>query len=166
MQRTNTMWRAVWFPYLSYVSLFLGMGLISGSIVHMPISPGRYSIIMVAGIVLFGFASFVNELKGQEEMSQLAVARSLVFSLFLSVGIGMMSGGVQHFTDNPTYAALLIPGGFGLSLFSFVLKHRIPLTVKKAYLLIALFLVMVLPMRATLNYVAQNVAVGDGHGGH
>lgn len=166
MQKPNTMWHQVFFPYISYVSLFLGMGLISGSIVHMPVSPTRYTMIMMVGVLLFGFASFVNELKNQADLSKAAVLRSLAFSLLLSIGIGMMSGGVQHFSDNVEYATALIPVGFGVSLFSFVLKHQVKLSAKKSYLLIILFVAMVIPMRVTLNYVATNYAVEGGHGGH
>jgi len=162
------MWRSVLFPYVNYVLLFLGMGLISGSIVHMPVDPVKYTLIMLIGAAMFGFASFINDLKGQADMSAGAIVRSLLYSLALSVGIGMMSGGIQHFSDNPTYAAMLIPTGFGVSLFSFVLKHNPNLSVKRVYAVIAIFAVLALPLKLGLDYVVNDMpaASGEGHGGH
>lgn len=167
MEQNNTLWKSVFFPYVSYVSLFLGMGLISGAIVHMPLDPARYSLIMGAGVVLFGFASFVNDMSKQTELTTGAIVRSLVFSLLISVGIGMMSGGVQHFSDNPTYSAMLIPSGFGLSLFSFVLKNNTRLSVKRFYAVVLIFAFLALPLKLSLDYMVQNTEQsGDGHGGH
>jgi uncharacterized protein (DUF305 family) len=45
-----------------------------------------------------------------------------LFSLLLSIGIGMISGGVQHFTDFPLYSSYLIPLGLVLSFVAFLLK--------------------------------------------
>ncbi|HYF93694.1 MAG TPA: hypothetical protein VD969_15880 [Symbiobacteriaceae bacterium] len=100
-----------------------------------------------------------------------AVLRSLGFSLLLSNGIGMISGGIQHFSDNPPYSAALIPLGFGLSLFSFILKNSIRLSVKRVYGVIALFIVLVVPLTIGLDYIvgdapAATVESHGGHGGH
>lgn len=162
------MWRAVLFPYVTYVLLFLGMGLISGSIVHMPVDPVKYTLIMLVGAAMFGFASFINDLKDHGDMGTGAVVRSLIYSLLLSVGIGMVSGGIQHFSDNPAYSATLIPIGFGVSLFSFVLKHNPRLSVKRAYAVIAIFAVLVLPLKLGLDYIVSDTPAAAsesrGHG--
>jgi len=166
MQHSTSMWRTVFFPYLSYVALFLGMGLISGAIVHMPVSPGRYSIIMMIGAVTFGFASFVSDIAQQKDLTVAGIIRALLFSLLVSVGIGMMSGGIQHWEDNPTYSALLIPLGLGVSLFSFVVKNSIRLSVKRLYGLILVFVLLAVPLRITLDYVATSTIQTEGGGGH
>ncbi|MFZ5826392.1 MAG: hypothetical protein ACOY94_19030 [Bacillota bacterium] len=168
MQQSTTMWRTLFLPYLTYLSLFLGMGLISGAIVHMPVDPVRYTIIMVVGAVMFGFASFVNDLAGKDRLTAAIVARSLFFALLLSMGIGMISGGVQHFSDNPGYSASLIPAGFGLSLFAFILKNEVKLSVKRIYGIVLIFLALAVPLKFTLDYVAHNiVGESDSHGhGH
>lgn len=166
MTKPTGLWRTVFFPYLSYLSLFLGMGLISGAIVHMPVSPGRYSLIMFAGVLLFGFASFATDLSRQENLTAGELVQSLLFSLLLSVGVGMISGGIQHFSDNTAYASALIPLGFGVSLFSFVLKNRVKLNVKRVYALIAVFVILVVPIRISLNYIVENSAQQSGGHGH
>lgn len=162
------MLRTVFFPYLTYVAQFLGMGLISGAIVHMPMDPVKYTFIMLIGASMFGFASFINDIKGQENLSLGGIVRALFFSLLLSVGIGMMGGGIQHFSDNPPYAVMLIPTGFGVSLFTFILKNNIRLSAKRTYAVVALFLVLLLPLKMGLNYIAGDAPAEQtgGHGGH
>lgn len=61
MEQLSKAWNLIWFPYVIYIMYFLGVGLISGGIVHMPIEPVRYSIILIFGSILFISASFVNE---------------------------------------------------------------------------------------------------------
>ncbi|MDF2626221.1 MAG: hypothetical protein K0R39_52 [Symbiobacteriaceae bacterium] len=163
------MWRTVFFPYVNYVLLFLGMGLISGAIVHMPVDPVKYTAIMLIGAAMFGFASFITEIRGQANLGVRGIVRALAFSLLLSVGIGMMSGGIQHFSDNPAYSATLIPTGFAISLFSFVLKSGVRLSVKRIYGLILACVLVLVPLSAGLNYVVGDApaATSDGHGhGH
>jgi len=166
MPLSTSMWRTVYFPYLSYVALFLGMGLISGSIVHMPVSPVRYSLIMLIGVAMFGFASFVSDIAKQENLTSAGIVRALLFSLLVSVGIGMMSGGIQHWEENPTYSAMLIPSGLGLSLFSFIVKNNVRLSVKRFYGVVLLFIVLAIPLKFTLDYMAGSVAQTEGGGGH
>ncbi|HWI60523.1 MAG TPA: hypothetical protein VNT75_01655 [Symbiobacteriaceae bacterium] len=160
------MWRSVFFPYVNYVLLFLGMGLISGAIVHMPVDPVKYTMISMVGAVMFGFASFINDIRGQENMGVGAIVKYLICSLVLSVGIGMMSGGIQHFSDNPTYAAMLIPLGFGLSLFSFIIKNNAKLSAKRAYAVIAVFIVLALPLKMGLDYLVGTAPTEQTEGGH
>ncbi|MFI2433289.1 hypothetical protein [Streptomyces sp. NPDC018693] len=45
-------------------------------------------------------------------------------SLALSFGIGMLSGGLQHFEDFPERGAMLIPFGLTLSFIAYVLRHE------------------------------------------
>lgn len=165
-QQPNTLWRTVFFPYVSYVSLFLGMGLISGSLVHMPIDPFRYSWIMLVGVFMFGFASFISDISKQPDLSFGGIIRTLIFSLLLSVGIGMMSGGVQHFSDNPEWSALLIPMGLGLSLLSFILKNGIRLSVKRVYTVVLIFVLLAVPLRAGLSYMVDTTVPSEHNDGH
>ncbi len=52
-------------------------------------------------------------------------------SLMLSFGIGMLSGGLQHFDDFPARGAVLVPAGLVVSFVAYVIKdadtpwHRI-----------------------------------------
>ncbi|ABB13905.1 hypothetical protein [Carboxydothermus hydrogenoformans] len=153
-------WQKVLFPYFSYAFYFLGMGLISGSIVHMPLNPARYSLIMSIGIVLFVIASYLYEVKlNRRELSGTETVKFLLFSLFLSVGIGMMSGGIQHFDEEPAYASYLIPAGLVISLISFTVKHGIKPKLKEKLIAGVVILTLAFASWTYLQDLAKNPEV-------
>ncbi|MFZ5814349.1 MAG: hypothetical protein ACOY93_03495 [Bacillota bacterium] len=166
MQQPRTMWQTVFAPYLSYLALFLGMGLISGSIVHMPIDPIRYSLLMIIGAIMFGVASVINDMAAAANRTAGGMIRSVLGALLLSVGIGMVSGGIQHFTDIPEYAPTLIPLGLAVSLVAFIIKQQIRLSVKRIYAVGLLLLLITFPLKLSLEHAASNTTVehGGGHG--
>ncbi|MEU2267056.1 hypothetical protein ABZ568_11620 [Streptomyces olindensis] len=110
--------------YLGYATTFVGAGLISGAVVHHPLDPDRYSMIALIGAGVFLFATVLNEfvLKWQRPSASKVVA-IVLSSLALSFGIGMLSGGLQHFEDFPERAAMLIPFGLALSFVAYVVRH-------------------------------------------
>ncbi|KZL92909.1 YncE family protein [Clostridium magnum] len=163
----NTMkssWKGAVFPYIVYVMFFLGMGLTSGSIVHMPLDPHKYTIVLFVGMGVFVVASLLNEIViDKKNLSIGSTIRLVIFSLCLSVGIGMISGGIQHFDDVAEYAAYLIPGGIILSFTSFLLKNNIKLGIKKGLPLFAVVLTIALFLSFALKNVAANMPKGEGH---
>ncbi|MEU0042739.1 hypothetical protein [Streptomyces werraensis] len=111
--------------YLGYASTFVGAGLISGAIVHHPLDPARYTVIAVIGAFVFLFATVLNEFVLKKQRPGAAKVLGIVIaSLALSFGIGMLSGGLQHFEDFPERAAMLIPFGLALSFVAYVLRHQ------------------------------------------
>src|SRR3712207_8716140 len=44
-------------PYALYVALYLGVALTGGSVVHLPLAPGRYLLIGAVGVLVFIAAS-------------------------------------------------------------------------------------------------------------
>ena len=110
-------------PYLGYVGYFVGAGLISGGIVHQPLDPARYTTIALAGVGVFLAATVLNEfVLAPERPTGLRAVRLILASLALSIGIGMLSGGIQHFSDFPERAAVLIPLGIVLSFLAYVAR--------------------------------------------
>ena len=108
--------------YGQYVALFVGAGLISGSVVHFPLAPTRYAIIGGIGAAIFAVASVLSDRAGKDVM---ALARIAVSSLALALGIGMISGSIQHFQDIPERAARLIPIGLTLSVGAFIVRNAL-----------------------------------------
>ncbi|MGW7102891.1 hypothetical protein [Streptomyces sp. NPDC054838] len=109
--------------YLGYVGYFVGAGLISGAVVHHPLDPDRYTRIAGYGALVFLAATVLNEFLLTRERP--GPARMLVVigsSLLLSFGIGMLSGGLQHFDDFPTRGAVLVPAGIVVSFIAYVIK--------------------------------------------
>lgn len=109
--------------YIGYVLYFVGAGLISGAVVHHPLDPARYTKIAVVGVLVFLVATVVNEFLLATERPALRRAVVVIAaSLLLSFGIGMLSGGLQHFEDFPDRGAVLVPLGITVSFVAFVLK--------------------------------------------
>jgi hypothetical protein len=148
--------------YSKYVAMFVGAGLVSGSVVHFPLAPTRYAIIGVIGAVLFTAASIVSEFK-KPEATALGIVKLGAAALTLSLGIGMMSGGIQHFDDFPDRAAKLIPIGMGVSIVAFIFRNSLRLR-RDHTVWLAAGMVWILIM---LGFALSQVAAGAGEsGGH
>jgi uncharacterized protein (DUF305 family) len=148
------------FNYLSYLALFVGTGFISGAIVHsgkfsdIP----KYIAIGILGVFLFAVGSLTQEILGNKHlMNRLEAAKFFFFSLFLSIGIGMISGGFQHFTDFPAYSSILIPAGFVFSWLAFLLKNNAGFNSKILATTLGI-LVLCLPLYFGLNAYANSLA--------
>ncbi|WP_431682191.1 hypothetical protein [Kitasatospora sp. KL5] len=109
--------------YLGYIGYFVGTGLLSGAIVHHPLDPARYTLIGAAGAALFLTAAIAAEKRQPGRLTALRIVAVVGTSFGLSFGIGMLSGGMQHFEDFPDRAAVLIPAGLLLSFVAFTLKE-------------------------------------------
>ncbi|MFG2820994.1 hypothetical protein ACGFX4_16400 [Kitasatospora sp. NPDC048365] len=109
--------------YLGYIGYFVGTGLLSGAIVHHPLDPARYTLIGAAGAALFLTAAIAAERRQPGRLTALRIVAVVGTSFGLSFGIGMLSGGMQHFEDFPARAAVLIPAGLLLSFLAFTLKE-------------------------------------------
>ncbi|MCJ1676345.1 hypothetical protein MTF65_03045 [Streptomyces sp. APSN-46.1] len=153
--------------YLGYVGYFVGAGLISGAVVHHPLDPARYTRIAVYGVLVFLAATALNEfLLARRKPTPAQVASIMGASLLLSFGIGMLSGGLQHFEDFPGRAALLIPTGIVLSFIAYVIKDE-DSSWRRVFGLAGLtVLVTTLIAFAGLRYVASTLAEEPGSGGH
>jgi hypothetical protein len=129
---------AITFSFLRFITLFIGTGFVAGSIVHLGegVNPWDVSLLCM-GIVLFIVGSLLQErAHGSPNIQAHGLLRFLMLSLLLSVGIGMASGGMQHFVDTPAYAALLIPAGFALGFLAYCSKETTDLTRQQWWTLI------------------------------
>ncbi|MEV0898165.1 hypothetical protein [Actinoplanes sp. NPDC049802] len=157
---------AVLGPYLGYIGYFVGAGLISGSVVHYPLDPVRYALIGAAGVLLFLLATVLNEFVLPRQLPAGGqLARIVGGSLLLSMGIGMLSGGIQHFTEFPTRSAVLVPAGLVVSFLAYIMRnapHRWKAIVGPIGLGIVVTAVLAF---AGLNYLAtHSTAAEHGHG--
>lgn len=157
-------WKAALFPYIVYVMFFLGMGLTSGSIVHMPLDPHKNTIVLFIGMGIFVIASLLNEtVIDKKHLSFLSTVRLVIFSLLLSVGIGMISGGIQHFEDVLDYAGYLIPVGIMLSLIGFLFKNNLKLGTKAAVPLFGIVIILLISLSFSLKNLAASMPKTGGH---
>lgn len=144
--------------YVVYMGLFIGTGFLSGAIVHLPLNPVRFAIIGLIGALIFVASSTLNELKIlKREASNDEIVKLIIFSILLALGVGMISGGVQHFDEVPMYASQLIPAGVLLSLVGFVLKNGINLHRTQTVKLTIAAVAFVAVLGTSLNVYAQSL---------
>ncbi|MFG2302436.1 hypothetical protein [Actinacidiphila glaucinigra] len=152
---------------MGYVLYFVGAGLISGAIVHHPLDPARYTKIAATGVLVFLAATVLNEFVLARERPALPrMVLVIGASLMLSFGIGMLSGGLQHFEDFPARGAVLVPLGIVVSFVAFVVKDA-----KSSWRRIfgPIGLVVLLVAAASfvgLRQVASTAVEEGGDGGH
>ncbi|MFZ3495873.1 hypothetical protein ACODT5_22080 [Streptomyces sp. 5.8] len=152
--------------YLGYIGYFVGAGLISGAVVHHPLDPARYTRIAGYGVVVFLAATVLNEFVLTRSRPGLPRVLTVIgASLMLSFGIGMLSGGLQHFQDFPARAAALIPLGLLVSFIAYVIKDA-DTSWRRIFSLVGLaVLVTAVGASLGLRQVAASMTTeGRGHG--
>ena len=111
--------------YIGAMLYFMGAALIAGAVVHYPIDPPQYTVICVVGALVFLLGTIVNEFVLASERPNARQVVSLVaFSLLLSFGVGMVGGGIQHFTQFPERSAAMTPIGLVMSFAAFIAKDN------------------------------------------
>jgi uncharacterized protein (DUF305 family) len=153
-------------PFGAYLLLFVGMGFVSGSIVHLgEVSQiPRYLTIGTVGMVMFILGSYLQEIHiNPQKIPLVDLLRYVFYSLFLAIGIGMMSGGTQHFLDFPRYASYLLPGGFLLAAVAYVLRNRFSLSLRAWNVLLIGVLAIALPVFLGLSHYASGLGTSTGH---
>jgi len=107
--------------FVSHILCYVGVGLISGSIVHIGTLSGnetRYIVLIVLGIITFIIGTILK--KGNTTIG----LTYILISVALAIGVGMVSGGTQHYLDGPVYASFLIPFGLLLAYITYVFLEK------------------------------------------
>jgi hypothetical protein len=152
--------------YLVYIIYFLGTGMVSSGIVLMPFNVGRYFTILSIGLGLFLAGSLFNELVIEKRhLSAVESIKLVVSSLTLAIGIGMISGGISHFKENPLYVSNLIPLGIIISFISFTLKNNFQLGKIKTLLLFAVITILALYVRVAILDLSKGMGLNLVPGG-
>jgi len=131
-------------PFIIFILLFFGVGFISGGAVHLGEGVNVWDIsLVVVGILLFVTGSYIQEvIFNKKNLIAEGIIPFLVYSLVLSIGVGMASGGIQHFVDTPQYSMFLIPIGLIIGLFAFIFKQNIQLASQQWVKLIVSSMIM------------------------
>lgn len=109
--------------YFIKLSIFSGMSFISGSIVHALNSWFSNFALIFIGVAMTIIASILNEMLIKKRKISHFIPDSLIL-LFLSLGIGGITGGILHFTINLQYAAVLISAGTFISYSAALFKNN------------------------------------------
>lgn len=117
--------------FLSHILRYVGVGLISGSVVHAGTLGGgsiQYVVLILLGVIAFVIGTILEERKKIEK----SLFKYVLISVILSLGVGMVSGGTQHYLDGPVYASFLIPFGLLVGYIAFILRdYKSKVTLKR-----------------------------------
>lgn len=152
-------------PYILYVALYLGVALTGGSVVHLPLDPPRYLAIGAIGVCVFIAASVADARRRHAaglEGPGGGLGRYVGWSVVLSLGLGMLSGGIQHFLDFPHYAAALLPLGVVLSLAAYLARERLAPAGPTLLRLAGGTLIVVVALYLGLDHLAHDLG-GEEH---
>jgi hypothetical protein len=109
------------YAFIIHLCKYLGIALVSGSIVHAGTLGGsntKYLVLIAMGISLTVLGNYLEyEIKNIKVGSKI-----LMLAICLSFGTGMLSGGIQHFSDNPSYSSVLLSLGAVITFFSLAYK--------------------------------------------
>src|SRR5829696_1062718 len=147
-------------PYVLYVALYLGVALTGGSVVHLPLDPGRYLLIGAVGVLVFIAASAADARRRHATAVEGggALGRYIAWSVVLSLGLGMLSGSIQHFLDFPRYAAVLLPLGVPVTLVAYMVRERLSLPRPQLLRLGSVAVVFTLALALGLDLLADEIA--------
>lgn len=157
--------------YVIFLMLFLGAGFVAGSVVHFGEGVTVWDAsVLGLGVVLFvGGSIWQDQLDAQHSQRPLrAVLRVIVTSLFLSLTVGMASGGTQHFIDTPLYAAWLIPLGLTLGFLAFLFKQGLSFTLRTYGSILACLVLIGIGLHLALRWADGLLpdSLRVGHGSH
>ena len=143
--------------FTSHILRYVGVGLISGSIVHIGTLGGgvtRYVVLVTLGIIAFIVGTILE--KGRSAIT----LNFIIISVLLSIGVGMVSGGTQHYLDGPVYASFLVPLGLLLGYITYViLEDRKELKLKK----IVISTTSALVLLGVLYAIAHTIPILENH---
>ena len=158
------MMRHVLSPFVLYVALYLGVALAGGAVVHLPLDPVRYLLLGGVGVFVFILASVADARRRHAaglEGPGGGLGSFVGWSVLLSIGLGMLSGSIQHFLDFPHYAAALLPLGVPVTLAAYIGRERLSLPRPQLLRLGAGAAAFALCLFFGLNLLAGEVAPHD-----
>jgi len=147
--------------YVSHILRYVGVGLVSGSIVHAGTLGGgslKYIVLIIMGITAFTIGTLMeNKQKFDKHLLSF-----ILISTVVSIGTGMVSGGTQHYLDDPLFAAMVLPLGLFIGYVAFLVRDfKKEISFKR----IAIALVGALILWGGLYFIAHRIPVLENHHG-
>lgn len=146
--------------FFTYIAKYLGVALIAGSVVHIgTLQNGvtRYVVLIAIGLIL----TILGNLKDAKEHGQKINLNYFLIITGLSFATGFLSGGIQHYLDNPSYAGVLLGIGVVITYITFFLKDNLKLKKKNIGAVVLLAVVFIL----FSHFVMDNTLLGENHHG-
>lgn len=144
--------------FASHLLRYVGVGLISGSIVHIGTLGGGYLRYVV--LITLGISAFIIGTLMEKRDNVNSVTAFIIISVILSIGVGMVSGGTQHYLDGPVYASFLIPIGIAIGYFAFLFRdYKQEMSLRK----ITTMLFIMVTLVSVLYFVAHKIPTLEDH---
>lgn len=142
--------------FLIYICKYLGVALIAGSVVHVgTLENGltRYIILGVVGLILMMIGNVLEAKENKQKIN----ANYLLILTGLSTATGFLSGGVQHYLDNPIYAGYLLSIGIFVAYVTFFYKEKFILRMKNVIIVSVLSVCVILLSNFWIKDLAFNL---------
>jgi len=101
---------------------YSGISFISGAVNHGFFSGERSLWTAAVGIVLFVVGAWMEH---RSQDIKTSLWESLWVGTLLSIGLGLFTGGLQHFPDSPARSAWVVPLGFAVSILALMLTLKL-----------------------------------------
>ena len=154
--------RRIAVPWICYLAYFVGVSFQSGGIVHYSLDPSKYGTLVAIGAVIFVAGAISSDLITPHPILRsagpLGFLSFVASALTLSIGVGMIGGGVQHFSDIPERAPILIPLGIVLSIIGYCGRFRPQHHAKEVLASLAAAVVLAVPTHVALKTYATTMA--------
>lgn len=148
------------YAFFTYIAKYLGVALIAGSVVHIgTLQNGvtRYVVLIGTGLIL----TIIGNIKEAKEHGQKINLNYFLIITGLSFATGFLSGGIQHYLDNPSYAGILLGIGIIITYVTFFLKDKFKIEKKNLAVVVILAILFML----FSHYVMDNTLLGEDHHG-
>lgn len=152
-------------PFIAYFLMLASTSFIAGGIVHLGMGENTtfYMALAAVGVVCFTAGNYLQEYVIRKNERGTRLGKFLLVSFVLSLGMGMMTGGVQHFLDNPPYSTILIPAGLLLAVSAFAMREGLTLGRKVTQLISGTLAVAAL-LFGGLSVLSTSVSAPAAHG--
>ena len=150
------------YAFLIHLCKYLGIALVSGSIVHAGTLGGssvKYIFLIATGILLTVTGNYL-----EYKVKNITVGWNILFlAILLSFGTGMLSGGIQHYSDNPGYGSILLSLGLLLTFVSLAYKDFGKVVTQKSIITVTVISLIVYLLLSTVGASLVSHVPDDGH---
>ncbi len=150
------------YAFLIHICKYLGIALVSGSIVHAGTlggSSSKYIGLIIVGIFLTVLGNYL-----EYKVKNIKVGADIfLLAILLSFGTGMISGGIQHYTDNAAYGSILLSFGLLLTFISLAYKDFAKVVSRKSILIVAVISIILYFFLSIVGADIVSRFPSDGH---